>query len=94
MKDGLIPINITKAKVTAIVLQYKETKLEFNAEVSLIDDYGKCVTSIHIGNGRWEATDNAELSLSTIELAKQIRSEIEISVIRFMNSKQKVLEHQ
>lgn len=91
--DRLIPINITKAKVVSVYLQYKKDQLEFSAEVGLISEYGKPLTTIRVGNGNWEKESNAELSLETIDLANKVREEIEIAVIRFMNSKQNVIEH-
>ena len=88
-----IPINITKAKVVAISLKYGKDKLEFNAEVSLLNDREEQVTSIYVGNGNWDEKNNAEMSIETIELAKKVRKEVEISVIRHMNKKQNIIEH-
>lgn len=91
MADKFIPINITKAKVVAVYLQYKENMLEFSAEVSLINDGGKQITTIRVGNGNWDKEQNAELALETIELANEIRLEVEKAVILFMNAKQKLI---
>ncbi len=91
--DNLIPINITKAKVVAISLNFRENQLEFRAEVSLLSEYGKPITSIYIGTDNYNEKNNVELSLESIELAKQVRFEIEVAIIRFMNSKQNVIEH-
>lgn len=91
MPDKFIPINITKAKVVAVYLQFKEEMLEFSAEVSLISDVGKQITTIRIGNGNWDKEQNADLSLETIELANELRAEVETSITRYMNAKQKLL---
>jgi len=91
-KNRLISINITKAKVIAISLKYKANQLEYSAEVGLISEYDKPITSVYIGNDAWEESKRAELTLKTIDIANQLREEIEISVIRKMNSMQKILE--
>jgi len=92
-KQKFLPINITKATIVAIALKYKEKQLEYNAEVSLVSEFGKPITSVYVSNSNWNEEDNAELTLNTIAFANSIRTEIETSVIRFMNSKQNVIEH-
>ncbi len=90
-KQKFLPINITKATVVAIALTYKEKQLQYSAEVSLVSEFGKPITSVYVSNNSWDEKDKAELTLNTIALANSIRTEIETCVIKFMNSKQGVI---
>ena len=87
-----LPINITKATVISVALKYEEKQLKFNAEVALINEYGKRITSVYVGNDNWNG-ENAELTLLCIDLAKKIRAEIEDSVTKFMNAQQKIIDY-
>jgi hypothetical protein len=96
MSERFIPINITKAQIVAIYLQFKPERLEYRAEVALFSEIGgqeRKVTSINVGNDAWDEKQRADLSLETIDLASRLREEVEVAVVRFMNSKQNVLEH-
>lgn len=91
-----IPINITKARVAAIYLFFKEDGLKYRAEVALISTMSgeeKQITTVQIGNDSWSELDRAECTIVASEVAKALRDEIEIAVIRHMNSKQNILEH-
>ena len=92
MEKGLLPLQITGAKVRRITLQYEEKILKFSAEVGLVMQNGDILTSLYIGNDSWDDKKNAELTLLTIELANQLRDEIAISVTRQLNKIQNVLD--
>ena len=93
--ERLIPINITKAKIEKIALTFSDSdkELNYNAEVTLIDDYGKHITSIYISNGGWNKDDRAKITPYIIDLAGKIRAEVEVQVIRHINKQQRTLEH-
>jgi hypothetical protein len=96
-QEKLIPINIIGAKVTAMgfVFEDENSIPEFNATVSLIDDANRKITSINIDSRRYYGSgEPCEKSIRLLELAGQLRAELNILVTQHMNSKQKALSRQ
>jgi len=91
--ERFIPISITKAKVVNVMLSFNNDKLEFRAEVGLIDVGGKVLTSIYVGTDNYYEEKNAMLSLTGIALARDLRDEVEAAVIKQLNKMQKIIEH-
>ena len=94
MEKRLIPINITKAHVEAISLDFLDAKnqVKYSATVALLQPNGERVTSIYVGNSDWDTEKRAECSITAIALSCQLRAEIEVLVTQHMNKMQKILD--
>lgn len=91
--DDLIPINIVSTRLVGLSFEFTESVLpNFVANVALIDDTGKQVTTITVGSSTWRDYGNIELSGSTYALISEVVLKVTVSIVQYMNSQKKILD--
>lgn len=91
--EKLIPINIVGARVSSMGFTYKDENQipDFGMVIELIDAQDRRLTSISIRSESWDS-NRCEPSMRLLELAANIRKELDMLATQHLNKKQKVLE--
>lgn len=89
----ILPINIVGAKVTGIHFGFEDDELKWSAEVCLLMEDNKRLTSISVGNNTWEESKKAKLDIEGYELAGKLRQIVETAVTRHLNALNQTIEH-
>jgi hypothetical protein len=92
--DKLIPIEITGAKITTLVIHFTDGDQvpEWSAEVALLLPNKSQLTSIWVKTNDWPEERQAEKSTQFIMLAADLQKEIQTLVNQHINRFQRKLE--
>ena len=93
MKEAkLVPIEITDGEITGIQIDCETKDLHLSFNVSLIDNYGKKITTITIGTRSWCSIGNLKISTKSYALVGELLKELKICAIQHMNVSRKIIE--
>lgn len=77
----LVPINITNGEITGISIDCEGNIPEVKANISLIDDYGKSITTISIGTQSWNSISGLKVSTRVYALIGELIGELKVCAI-------------
>lgn len=87
--DRLIPINITKGRISYVRLDFKDDEkvLDMSASIALISEQGETITEISLDTAHWQKNKTIELPIEVIPLAGRIRQLAEEQCIAKINGR-------
>ena len=89
----MIPINITDGEITGISIDCSEKGIpEIGVNVSLLDDFGKKITTISITTRQYYDMGQMKVSTKAFSLVGDLIRELKVCAIQYMNTQRKILD--
>lgn len=88
----MLPINIVEGEITGISIECKNALPSVSINVSLIDDYGKKITTVVMTTKEYYTLGKMEVSMKSLSLIGDLIRELKNCAIQYMNQQKKIID--